>query len=63
VTIRRLILAKQRPDAPGEADARRKHIAAGIQAHTEAIAKFGSVTAENAVEFIRFQEQRMKELQ
>jgi histidinol-phosphate/aromatic aminotransferase/cobyric acid decarboxylase-like protein len=63
MTIRRLIAAKNRPDTADEIAARVKWIAAGRQAHADALAKFGAVTPENAQEFISFQERRAKELE
>jgi hypothetical protein len=63
MTIRRTIAAKKRPDTPAEIASRVAWIAAGRQAHADAMAKFGGVTADNAREFIEFQELRMKELE
>ena len=47
----------------GDASRKEALIAAGRQAHADALAKFGTVTPENARAFIQFQEQRTAELE
>jgi hypothetical protein len=62
MTMRSLIAANQKPDTAADIAARKKWIAAGQQAHADALAKFGTVTPDNARDFISYQEQREREL-
>lgn len=62
-TMRQLMAAKNRLETKADIAERVKWIAAGRQAHADALAKFGTVTPENARAFIQFQEQRTAELE
>ena len=62
-TIKQHIAAKNRPDTLADIAARIKRNAACQQAHTETIAKFGQITAENIDAALAYQEQRIAELE
>lgn len=58
----RLVREQMRPDAPGAADERVRYRAAWHQAHTEMLEKFSPLNDSNAMEAVRWQEARIKEL-
>ena len=55
-------LANGGPDAPGDASRRVADRKAGERAHAEMLEKFSPLTAENALEALRWQEARWREL-
>lgn len=58
----KLLRDLMRPDTKDQIAERIRHRASCEQAHSETLAKFGAITAENALEAIRWQEQRIQEL-
>lgn len=56
------MIGRERPDTTADIAERVAYRAAGTQAHTETLARFGAITAANAAEAIAWQEARIKEI-
>jgi len=58
----KLLRDLMRPDKPGDSERRIQARKAGEQAHGEMLSRFGSITAANAADAIKWQENRIQEL-